>query len=266
MRSSWAPPCLAVVHLRPGHATAGRQLSGCGSRLTCEEGLLGIVVPRTSLSVVAGVEVTRCTWACETVVATVERVLLRACRTVRAFPGAEWWRGVLHACTRTRCRECPASWGAPTHPPSMPSRSGCCGMRGSLFTFYLSHDSSSLGRPDVDHKGAKVFGLPPQASLAKPRPRWRRRARGMRWGKTKVKLLSETTFGTRSSRKVITWCTVLIHRNLAGGPRGHLASTPLNLARLCGTLFLPSMRDSYGGLPTQTANAHLLRALGPALQ
>ena len=33
-------------------------MSGCGSRLTCEEGLLGIVVPRTSLSVVAGVEVT----------------------------------------------------------------------------------------------------------------------------------------------------------------------------------------------------------------
>ena len=167
LRSSWAPPCLAVVHLRPGHATAGRQLSGCGSRLTCEEGLLGIVVPRTSLSVVAGVEVTRCTWACETVVATVERVLLRACRTVRAFPGAEWWRGVLHACTRTRCRECPASWGAPIH------RGWRCpplGTRGSLFTYYLFSRDSTLG-PDVDHKGAKVFGLPPQASLAKPRPR-----------------------------------------------------------------------------------------------
>ena len=185
------------------------------------------------------------------------------CRTVRAFPGAEWWRGVLHACTRTRCCECPASWGAPIH------RGWRClpaARRGVRFLLLLLFPNDSTLGPDVDHKGAKVFGLPPQASLAKPRPRWRRRARGMRWGKTKVKLLSETTFGTRSSRKVITWCTVLIHRNLAGGPRGHLASTPLNLARLCGTLFLPSMRDSYGGRPTQTANAHLLRALGPALQ
>ena len=172
----------------------------------------------------------------------------------------------MASCTRARARAAVSAPRAGAHPST--EAGAACPPLVAAFAFYFYYffpNDSTLG-PDVDHKGAKVFGLPPQASLAKPRPRWRRRARGMRWGKTKVKLLSETTFGTRSSRKVITWCTVLIHRNLAGGPRGHLASTPLNLARLCGTLFLPSMRDSYGGRPTQTANAHLLRALGPALQ